>query len=139
MVPFFILRYFLNAAPSYLIALVALLLQCASSVAALPMLMVSGCDTPSISIQPVSDTTCVGGAASFELEAEGTGLSFQWYIDTLEFDDSGPELDFFNVNIWNITPIENISHIGSYFAFRSFRFTTSGATYPGVPHLTKRY
>lgn len=32
-----------------------------------------------------------------------------------------------------------MSQIGSYLALRSFKLTIYGATYPGVPHLTKRY
>ena len=51
-----------------------------------------------------------------------------------------PENGDFPVNkIWKMTPTENISQIGSHLAFRSLMLTISGATYPGVPHRTKRY
>ena len=46
---------------------------------------------------------------------------------------------FLNEIIWKITPRLNMSQMGSYLAFKSLRLTISGATYPGVPHLTKRY
>jgi hypothetical protein len=41
--------------------------------------------------------------------------------------------------IWKIIPILKTSQIGSILDFISLIFTTSGATYPGVPHLTNRY
>lgn len=41
--------------------------------------------------------------------------------------------------IWKITPALKRSQIGSYLAFKSFKLTISGATYPGVPHLTNKY
>lgn len=41
--------------------------------------------------------------------------------------------------IWKMTPALKRSQIGSYLAFKSFKLTISGATYPGVPHLTNKY
>lgn len=38
--------------------------------------------------------------------------------------------------MWKIKPRENMSQITSYFVFKSFILITSGATNPGVPHLT---
>jgi hypothetical protein len=51
-----------------------------------------------------------------------------------------PEKGDLPVNkIWKIIPTENKSQIGSHLAFKSLIFTISGATYPGVPHLTNKY
>lgn len=42
--------------------------------------------------------------------------------------------------MWKMTPIENISHFSLYFPlYPFFAFRTSGATYPGVPHLVYKY
>lgn len=43
--------------------------------------------------------------------------------------------------MWKTTPKENMSHFEVYVFTQSldFIFSTSGATYPGVPHLTQRY
>lgn len=62
-----------------------------------PTVIPAGCDTPQITLQPVSVTACVGQSAQFELEAEGTNLTYLWYIDTLEFDDDGPFIGFSNL------------------------------------------
>lgn len=37
-----------------------------------------------------------------------------------------------------MSPKLNISHMGLYFCFISLILITSGATYPGVPHLTNK-
>ena len=38
--------------------------------------------TPSISKQPRNTTFCLGGNASFSLAANGTGITYQWQVDT---------------------------------------------------------
>ena len=41
-----------------------------------------GCTTASITTQPTNAGSCVGGTATFTIAAQGTGLVYQWQINT---------------------------------------------------------
>ncbi|MFC2137883.1 immunoglobulin domain-containing protein, partial [Bacteroidota bacterium] len=67
----------------------------------------------SITAQPVLDTVCENGVANFQVTASGSGLSYQWKLNTVNLVDDGIISGSLTSDL-TIDPVATLAHDGFY-------------------------